>query len=319
MGELALLGSGDPGPVLHGLGLLHRRLQQPAQPQRQHGCPRGHGLVGRVSLFPRCPAAPGPGAPRLLRDLGGHHHPDQAGQDARVPDKIPHRGRHPQTHRPAAEDRRHPGARGREGNPAGAGPGGRHRGRPPRRQPPGGRGGRRGGVRRGRVHAERRAVAGGQAGGRCRRRRQHQHRGAAQDPRPGGRQGHGPGPDHPPGPGGPGQQGADPGPGGPGGGHFRAGHHCHRFPGVPAVVDDQRRFRFRDDPPGGGAGHRLPLRPGARNPHGHHGRHGQGRRARNPLQNQRSPGEGQQADHRRARQDRHHHPRQTHRGGGPAL
>ena len=42
---------GDTGPVLYRMGLLHRRDQEPAQWQRQYGCPGGHGILRRLLLL----------------------------------------------------------------------------------------------------------------------------------------------------------------------------------------------------------------------------------------------------------------------------
>ena len=52
VGQLALPGARDPGPVLHRVGLLHRGMQEPPKPKRQHGCAGGHGVVGGLSSTP---------------------------------------------------------------------------------------------------------------------------------------------------------------------------------------------------------------------------------------------------------------------------
>ena len=58
--------------------------------------------------------------------------------------------------------------------------------------------------------------------------------------------------------------------------------------------------------------HRLPVRARAGHADRHHGRHRQGRRARNPHRLRRGPRAGPPAHRRRARQDRHPDPRQAH-------
>ena len=60
-----------------------------------------------------------------------------------------------------------------------------------------------------------------------------------------------------------------------------------------------------DDPVGGGAGHRLPLRAGSGDPDRHYGRHRQGGGVGHPLQEQRGVGDRPPAGGRCARQDGH--------------
>ena len=62
VGQLALSGPGDPGSVLHGMGLLHRRVEEPQEPERQHGCAGGHGFLCGLFLFPLPPPGTRPSA-----------------------------------------------------------------------------------------------------------------------------------------------------------------------------------------------------------------------------------------------------------------
>ncbi len=97
--------------------------------------------------------------------------------------------------------------------------------------------------------------------------------------------GNGARPDHPAGGAGSGFQGADPGAGRPRVGRLRAGRDRHRAAHLPRLVlHRRRRLHNGDGQHGRGAGDRLPLRSRAGDPHGHHGGHRQGRRARHPVQ-----------------------------------
>ena len=119
----------------------------------------------------------------------------------------------------------------------------------------------------GREHLHRREPPGGQGAGGGGDRRHPQPRGAAAGARdPGGRR-HRPGGDRAPGARGPGQQGARAAAGRPGGGDLRADRDRDRGGDLPGVVDGRgRRSAGRVDPHGGGAGDRLPVRPGVGDP-----------------------------------------------------
>ena len=243
--------------------------------------------------------APGPRPPRLLRNLGRHHHPDQAGQDARIPHQGPHRRGDPQADRPAAQDGPHPARRRREGNPA----------RPGRRSATWWSCGRA---------SVSRWTAGWSEGESAVDESMLSGEPLPVDKRPGdpvvGGSINGQGylvfearavgrdtvlaqiirlVQEAQGSKAPIQALAD-----RVAAVFVPAIIALAAGGVRPVVGRGRGFRRRDDPPGGGAGHRLPVRARAGHPDGDHGGHRQGRRTRHPLQEQRGPGDGKPADHR---------------------
>ena len=90
---------------------------------------------------------------------------------------------------------------------------------------------------------------------------------------------------------------------------LRAGGHRHRRRHVPRLARPRTLAlaQLRPAQLRGRAGHRVPLRPGPGDAHGHHGGHGQGRRERRADPRRRRAGDRAQAHDGGAGQDRHHH------------
>jgi copper chaperone CopZ len=98
--------------------------------------------------------------------------------------------------------------------------------------------------------------------------------------------------------------------------------HAHRHRRRRRHLRRLVRRRARGDAPDRGArplrlrpDHRVPVRAGAGDADGRHGRHGPRGRGRRPLQGRRGAGGGAQAPGRHPRQDRHHHGGQARRHG----
>ena len=273
--------------------------------------------AGRLHLLRlrHAPARNGDGRRARSRDVlrlgGGDHRPRAAGPMARGPREGPGRWRRPKPPGAAPAHRARPAPRRRA---RGAGDPGRPRrpaARPPRRAHPGRRRARRRRIGRRRVDAHRRADPGRQGGRRRRHRCDAQHERLLRHARRAGRSGHHPRPDRQPRGARPGLEGADPAPGGSGHRLVRASRPRHRGadlrrlarvrsaaePAARAVDGDRR------------AHHRLPVRDGPGDADGDHGRHRQGRRARDPHPRRRRA-RGCAARHDgRPRQDRHDHAR----------
>ena len=284
----------------------------------------GHEQLGhawrwrRLRLLHPGPAGAGalpPGyCPLLLRGYGGDRQPHPAGQMAGGPGQGAHLGGDPALGGAAAPD----GA----GGPGGSGTGYPHPGHRPGRPGPGPPRGAhrhrwRGGARRElgrRVHAHRRAPAGGPGAGRQGGGRHPQpDRGAALSRHPPRRR-HGAGPDHPPGPGGPGGEAAHPGPGGPHRRRLRAGGDgpgpgdLRRLAAGRARAGAELCLRRGGERAGGG----LPLRHGPGDADRHPGRDRPGGGDGPAVSQRPGPGAAGRGGHPGLRQNRHPDPRPPH-------
>ncbi|KAJ3055932.1 hypothetical protein HK102_011276, partial [Quaeritorhiza haematococci] len=305
LGRLALLRPGlgvarEPSPEHvhadrpgHGRRLSLQRCGRPLpgpRPARVSGPRRrgAHLLRGRLDDRDPGPPRPGPGAPGPRPDGGGHQGAPGLGSP---PGPHPPRGR----------------LRGRR--PARPGPGRRPAPRPARREGPGRRRGGRGPELGRRVDGDRGIDAGREGAGGPAHRRDGQRHGLA---RHAGRAGglRDPAVAHrAPGRAGPAEPGPHPEARRCGLGLLRPGRRRHRRPDVRRLGRARSRAEdgLRPGERGGGAHHRLPVRPGPGDPDVHHGRRRPGGPGGRPHQGRRSPRGARQGRHGRGRQDRNPH------------